>query len=121
MQKVIGLVHTRLSPTGGVENYINKLVTSLLKKNWRIHYFTSRVSQSIPPGMTIHKVHVIRGTSVSRMLSFAYGAKKRRSDQNFRSSWGLAEPFTRIFIAMEAGVFWTIKNIPLNDSADCIL
>jgi UDP-glucose:(heptosyl)LPS alpha-1,3-glucosyltransferase len=76
MQKVIGLVHTRLSPTGGVENYINKLVTSLLKKNWRIHYFTSRVSQSIPPGMTIHKVHVIRGTSVSRMLSFAYGAKK---------------------------------------------
>jgi glycosyltransferase involved in cell wall biosynthesis len=33
MDKVIGLIHTRFSPTGGVENYINKLVASLLEKN----------------------------------------------------------------------------------------
>ncbi|NVM21815.1 MAG: glycosyltransferase family 4 protein [Desulfobacterales bacterium] len=75
MQKVIGLVHTRFSPTGGVESYINKLVPALLARNWQIHYFTARIEQHIPPGMIIHKIPVIRGTSISRMLSFAYGAK----------------------------------------------
>lgn len=76
MQKIIGLVHTRFSPTGGVENYINKLVPALLDRNWQIHYFTGKVEQPIPPGMVIHRVRVIRGTSISRMLSFAYGARR---------------------------------------------
>jgi UDP-glucose:(heptosyl)LPS alpha-1,3-glucosyltransferase len=75
MQKIIGLVHTRFSPIGGVENYINKLVPALLNRNWQIHYFTARIEQDVPPGMIIHKVPVIRGTSVSRMLSFAYCAR----------------------------------------------
>ncbi|UCF90826.1 MAG: glycosyltransferase family 4 protein [Desulfobacterales bacterium] len=76
MQKIIGLVHTRFSPIGGVENYIGKLVPALLERNWQIHYFTARVDQPVPPGMRIHKIPVIRGTSISRMLSFAYGARR---------------------------------------------
>ena len=54
MQKIIGLIHTRFSPTGGVENYINKLVTALLERNWQIHYFTAKVDQPVPEGMTVH-------------------------------------------------------------------
>jgi len=76
MQKIIGLVHTRFSPIGGVENYINKLVPDLLNRNWEIHYFTGKIEQPILPGMIVHKIPIIRGTSISRMLSFAYGARK---------------------------------------------
>ena len=77
MQKIIGLVHTRFSPTGGVETYINKLVPSLIARNWEIHYLTARVEQDIPQGMTVHKVPIIRGSSITRMLSFAYGARRK--------------------------------------------
>jgi UDP-glucose:(heptosyl)LPS alpha-1,3-glucosyltransferase len=76
MQKIIGLVHTRFSPTGGVENYINKLVQDLLNRNWELHYFTGKIEQPVPEGMIIHKIPIIRGTSISRMLSFAYDARK---------------------------------------------
>lgn len=76
MQKIIGLVHTRFSPIGGVENYINKLVPDLLNRNWKMHYFTGKIEQPIPTGMIVHKIPIIRGTSISRMLSFAYGARK---------------------------------------------
>jgi len=76
MKKIVGLVHTRFSRIGGVENYINKLVPDLLNRNWEIHYFTVKVEQSIPVGMMVHKIPIIRGTSVSRMLSFAYGARR---------------------------------------------
>jgi len=76
MQKIIGLVHTRFSPMGGVENYINKLVPDLLNRNWQVHYFAAKIEQPILPGMILHKIPVIRGTSISRMLSFAYGARK---------------------------------------------
>jgi UDP-glucose:(heptosyl)LPS alpha-1,3-glucosyltransferase len=75
VQKIIGLVHTRFSPTGGVESYINKLVAALLDRNWQVHYFTGKVEQPIPTGLIIRRVPVIRGSSVSRMLSFAYGAR----------------------------------------------
>ena len=37
MQKIIGLIHTRFSPMGGVKNYINKLVPDLLNRNWQVH------------------------------------------------------------------------------------
>jgi len=76
MQKIIGLVHTRFSPTGGVENYINKLIPTLLERNWLIHYFTAKIQQPVSAGMIIHKIPVVRGTSVTRMLSFAYGARR---------------------------------------------
>jgi UDP-glucose:(heptosyl)LPS alpha-1,3-glucosyltransferase len=76
MQKIIGLIHTRFSPIGGVENYINKIVIDLLNRNWEIHYFTGKIEQTILPGMIVHKIPIIRGTSISRMLSFAYGARK---------------------------------------------
>ena len=76
VQKIIGLVHTRFSPIGGVENYINKLVPDLLNRNWEIHYFTGKIEQPIFPGMTLYNIPIIRGTSISRMLSFAYGARK---------------------------------------------
>lgn len=76
MLKTIGLIHTRFSQTGGVENYINKLVPSLLERNWQIHYFTAKIEQPVPEGMTVHKIPVIRGTSITRMLSFAYGARR---------------------------------------------
>jgi len=76
MQKIIGLVHTRFSPMGGVENYINKLVPDLLNRNWQVHYFAAKIEQPILPGMIFHKIPIIRGTSISRMLSFAYGARK---------------------------------------------
>ena len=75
-EKVIGLVHTRFGPTGGVETYLNKLVPSLLERNWRVHYVTARIQQPIPDGMILHKIPILRGTSVSRMLSFAYGARR---------------------------------------------
>lgn len=88
MQKVIGLVHTRFSHTGGVENYINRLVDGLLARNWRIHYFTAKVEQAVPPGVTIHKVPIIRGTSVSRMLSFAYNAKRLAKKSNLPLIFG---------------------------------
>ncbi len=77
MQKIIGLVHTRFSPMGGVENYINKLVPDLLNRNWQVHYFAAKIEQPILPGMIFHKIPIIRGTSISRMLSFAYGARKK--------------------------------------------
>ena len=76
MQKIIGLVHTRFSPRGGVENYINKLVPDLLNRNWQVHYFAVKIEQPILPGMIFHKIPIIRGSSISRMLSFAYGARK---------------------------------------------
>ncbi|OEU61344.1 MAG: hypothetical protein BA867_02295 [Desulfobacterales bacterium S5133MH16] len=76
MLKTIGLIHTRFSQTGGVENYINKLVPSLLDRNWEISYFTAKIEQPVPKGMTVHKIPVIRGTSITRMLSFAYGARR---------------------------------------------
>ena len=82
MQKIIGLVHTRFSPTGGVENYINKLVPALLARNWQVHYFTARIEQPVLHGMIIHKIPIIRGTSVSRMLSFAYGARRAVKQEN---------------------------------------
>lgn len=82
MPKTIGLIHTRFSQTGGVENYINKLVPSLLERNWRIHYFTAKIEQPVPSGMTIHKIPVIRGTSITRMLSFAYGAQRAAKKLN---------------------------------------
>jgi len=61
---------------GGVENYINKLVPDLLNRNWQVHYFAAKIEQPILPGMIFHKIPIIRGTSISRMLSFAYGARK---------------------------------------------
>jgi len=76
MKKIIGLVHTRFSSVGGVENYINKLVPSLLEKNWQIHYFAAKIKQKVPQGMIVHKIPVIKGSSILRMLSFAYGARK---------------------------------------------
>lgn len=76
MHKIIGLIHTRFSQTGGVESYINSLVPALLERNWQIHYFTARIDQPVPEGMTVHKIPVVRGTSVTRMLSFAYGARR---------------------------------------------
>lgn len=76
IQKIIGFVHTRFSPVGGVENYINKLVPSLLERNWQIHYLTAKIEQYVPPGMITHKIPVVRGTSISRMLSFAYAARR---------------------------------------------
>jgi len=76
MLKIIGLIHTRFSQTGGVENYINKLVPSLLDRNWEISYFTAKIEQPVPKGMIVHKIPVIRGTSITRMLSFAYGARR---------------------------------------------
>ncbi|MBW1847353.1 MAG: glycosyltransferase family 4 protein [Deltaproteobacteria bacterium] len=76
VQKIIGLIHTRFSPIGGVENYINKLVPDLLNRNWQIHYFAGKIEQPILPGMILHNIPIIRGTSISRMLSFAYGARK---------------------------------------------
>jgi len=82
VEKIIGLVHTRFSPTGGVESYINKLVPALLARDWQVHYFASRIEQPVLPGMIIHKVPVIRGTSVSRMLSFAYGARRAVQQAN---------------------------------------
>lgn len=48
MKKVIGLVHTRFSPQGGVENYINKLVPSLILRGWKIDYLTAMVNQDVP-------------------------------------------------------------------------
>ncbi len=77
MKKIIGLVHTRFSPHGGVENYINKLVPSLILRGWKIHYLTSMINQDVPSEMTVHKIPVIRGFSTARMLSFAYGARKK--------------------------------------------
>jgi UDP-glucose:(heptosyl)LPS alpha-1,3-glucosyltransferase len=64
-----------------VENYISKLVPALPARSWQIHYFTARVKQTVPSGMIIHKIPVLRGTSITRMLSFAYGA--RRAVQKF--------------------------------------
>jgi len=77
MQKIIGLVHTRYSPIGGVENYINNLVPDLLNRNWEVHYFTGKIEQPVPDGMIVHNIPIIRGTSISRMLSFAYSARKK--------------------------------------------
>lgn len=77
MKKVIGLVHTRFSPHGGVENYINKLVPSLILRGWKIEYLTSMVSQDVPSEMTVHRIPVVRGLSTARMLSFAYAARKK--------------------------------------------
>jgi len=51
MKKIVGLVHTRFSRIGGVENYINKLVPDLLERNWEVHYITAKVEQSVPSGM----------------------------------------------------------------------
>lgn len=76
IQNIVGWLHTRFSPTEGVENYINKLVLALLSRNWQIHYFTARIEQHIPRGIIINKIPVIRGMSVSHMLSFAYGARR---------------------------------------------
>ena len=76
IQKIIGFVHTRFSPVGGVENYINKLVPALLERSWQIHYFTANIKQRVPTGMITHKIPVVRGASISRMLSFAYGARR---------------------------------------------
>lgn len=76
MKKVIGLVHTRFSSKGGVESYINKLVPALIERQWEIHYFTAKVNQPVPPGMIVHKIPIVRGSSITRMLSFAYGAKR---------------------------------------------
>jgi UDP-glucose:(heptosyl)LPS alpha-1,3-glucosyltransferase len=75
VQKIIGLVHTRFSPIGGVENYINKLVPDLLNRSWQVHYFAAKIEQPTLPGMIVHKIPIIRGTSISRMLSFAYAAR----------------------------------------------
>jgi UDP-glucose:(heptosyl)LPS alpha-1,3-glucosyltransferase len=76
VQKIIGLIHTRFSPIGGVENYINKLVPDLLNRNWQLHYFTGKIEQPIFSGMIVHNIPIIRGSSISRMLSFAYAARK---------------------------------------------
>ena len=76
MEKVVTLVHTRFSRTGGVENYINKLVHGLLARNWQVHYVTGKIQREVPPKIVIHRVPIVRGTSFRRMLSFAYGAKK---------------------------------------------
>ena len=82
MKKIIGLIHTRFSQTGGVEKYINKLVPSLLDRGWRIHYFAAKIEQPVPEGMTVHHIPVIRGTSITRMLSFAYGARRAAKRAN---------------------------------------
>jgi len=58
-KKVIGLVHTRFGPTGGVETYLNKLVPSLLERNWRVHYVTARIQQPILDGMILHKIPIL--------------------------------------------------------------
>jgi len=76
IQKIIGFVHTRFSLVGGVENYINKLVPALLERSWQIHYFTAKIEQHVPPGMITYKIPVVRGTSIGRMLSFAYAARR---------------------------------------------
>ena len=76
MQKIIGLVHTRFSAVGGVENYISKLVPALLERDWLIHYFTAKINKPVPRRVIIHKIPIIRGTSLSRMLSFAYGGRR---------------------------------------------
>jgi len=88
MQKIIGLVHTRFSSVGGVENYINRLVDGLLARNWRIHYITAKADRAVPPGVTIHKVPIIRGTSVSKMLSFAHNAKRLAKKSNLPLIFG---------------------------------
>ena len=82
MKKIIGLIHTRFSQTGGVEKYINKLVPSLLDRNWQVHYFAAKIEQPVPEGMTVHHIPVIRGTSSTRMLSFAYGARRTAKKAN---------------------------------------
>jgi hypothetical protein len=75
MPKISGLIHTRFNQTGGVENCTNKLVPALLEHNWHIHYFTVKIDQPVPDRMTVNKIPVVRGTSITRMLSFAYGVQ----------------------------------------------
>lgn len=110
MQKIIGLVHTRFSPMGGVENYINKLVPDLLNRNWQVHYFAAKLEQPILNGMIFHKIPIIRGTSISRMLSFAYGARKTVQQVNLPLIMGFGRTIYQDIYRDGSGCFLDYKK-----------
>lgn len=71
----IALIRQRYTASGGAERYLTQLTTGLAGAGHEIHVFASRWRDP-PPGVTLHRVPVLRGPAFLRVLSFAWVAHR---------------------------------------------
>ena len=85
----IAFMHRQLSG-GGTEADLRRLVAGLAGCGHAVHVFCARPAEP-PPGVTVHRVRILRGGRLVRLLSFAAAAPRAVS----REPWDVVVGFGR--------------------------
>ncbi len=72
----IALVHKRYDRLGGAEWDCHELSRQLLARGHDVHLVVGECRVPVPPGMTVHRVPVIRAGKVAKLASFAVRAPR---------------------------------------------
>ena len=85
----IAFMHRQLSG-GGTEADLRRLAAGLAARGHAVHVFCARPSEP-PPGVTVHRVRILRGGRLMRLLSFAAAAPRAVN----REPWDVVVGFGR--------------------------
>jgi UDP-glucose:(heptosyl)LPS alpha-1,3-glucosyltransferase len=75
----IAFMHRKLSG-GGTEADLRRLAAGLAARGHAVHLFCARPADP-PPGVTVHRVRILRGGRLVRLLSFAVAAPRAVAGQ----------------------------------------
>lgn len=85
----LALIRKKYSPFGGAERYLDTLVEHLLGLGHEVHIFANQwesetgISQPKTGRLFFHKVPMIKGLSVLKLLSFAINARRLLKKERF--------------------------------------
>ncbi|MBW1740966.1 MAG: glycosyltransferase family 4 protein [Deltaproteobacteria bacterium] len=85
----VALIRKKYSPFGGAERYVDTLVRHLLDLGHEVHIFANewesatRGTQSATQRLVFHRVPMIKGLSVLKLLSFAINVRRLLKKERF--------------------------------------
>jgi UDP-glucose:(heptosyl)LPS alpha-1,3-glucosyltransferase len=75
----IAFLYRRLAREGGTEGDLYRTAAGLAERRHDVHLFCGDFRTPVPPGVTAHRVRVLRAGRLARLLSFAWLAPRAAS------------------------------------------
>ena len=78
-------------PGGGAEGYFRRASETLLRNGHEVHAFLHRWEGSLPPGLNLHRVPMVRRPPLLKILSFSFFCRQLLKGQEFDIVYGLTQ------------------------------